>query len=127
METRTALRAQKSQYRRQQNLAMKIRRSVKGHIPRSTIRRNEQEVTSNTKNAQRATNVRSRVPEVTKFETSKINHEVVNVTRSKTSVSQQESSVAKLYRGQVVTTVEPSTDGSHTRASHADSSHQAAM
>ena len=37
-----------------------------------------------------ATNEQSRVAEVTKIETSKINHEVVNVTRSKTSDSQQE-------------------------------------
>ena len=38
---------------------------------------------------QRATNEQSRVAEVTKTVTSKINHEVVNVTRSKTSESQQ--------------------------------------
>ena len=41
METRIAFSAQNSQHRRQQ---MKFRRSAKGHLPRSTIRRNEQEV-----------------------------------------------------------------------------------
>ena len=72
---------------------MKFRRSVKGHIPRSTIRRNEQEATDNTKRTesevQRATNEKSRVAEVTQIETSKINHEVINVTRSNKSESQQ--------------------------------------
>ena len=43
------------------------------------------------------------------METSKINHEVVNVTRSKSSESQQESSAAKFYQGQVGTTSEQST------------------
>ena len=85
METRIALRAQKSQRGRHSNLAMKFSRSVKGHLPRSTRRRNKQEATM-----QRATNEQSRVAEVTKIETSKINHEVVNVTRSKTPESQQE-------------------------------------
>ena len=88
METRIALRAQKSKRRRQQNLATKFRRSVKGHFPKSTSRRSEQQVTNNTKHAQRATNEQSRVAEVTKIWTSKINHEVVNVTRSNTSESQ---------------------------------------
>ena len=41
---------------------------------------------------QRATNEQSRVAEVTKIETPKINHEVVNDTRSKTSESQPRSS-----------------------------------
>ena len=45
METRITLRAQKSQRRRQSNLAMKFRRSVKGHFLGSTSRRNEQEAT----------------------------------------------------------------------------------
>ena len=40
--------------------------------------------------AQRATNEQSRVAEVTKIESSKINHEVVNDRRSKTSEAQQE-------------------------------------
>ena len=40
--------------------------------------------------AQRATNEKSRVAEVTKIETSKIDHEVANDPRSKTSESQQE-------------------------------------
>ena len=92
METWVALREQKSQRGRQPNLATKFRRSVKGLIPRNTIRRNEQEVTNNTKHAQRATNEKSIVPEVTKTKTSKINHEVVNVTRSKSSESQPRSS-----------------------------------
>ena len=65
-----ALRAQKSQQRRQQNLATKFRRSVKERLPRSTSRRCEQEVTNNTKHAQRATNEQSRVAEVTKIGTS---------------------------------------------------------
>ena len=61
---------------------------------------------------QRATTEQSRVAEVTKTETSKINHEVVNVT-------------AKLYRGQNVTISEQSAVESHTTAFHTDS-HQAA-
>ena len=81
---------QKSQRRRQQNLATKFRRSVKAPLPRSTSRRSEQEVTNKTMHAQRATNEQSTVAEVTKIGTSKINHEVVNVTRSNTSESQQE-------------------------------------
>ena len=66
--------------------------------------------------------MKSRVAEETKIDTSKINHEVVNVTRSKSSESQQESSAAKFYRGQVVTTSEQCTEESHTRAFHAESS-----
>ena len=62
---------------------------MKEHLPRSTSRRSEQEVTNNT-HAQRATNEQYRVAEVTKIGTSKINHEVVNVTRNTTSESQQE-------------------------------------
>ena len=50
METRIALRAQKSQRRRQPNLAMKFR----GHFNRSTSRRNEQEATNNTKHGIRS-------------------------------------------------------------------------
>ena len=72
------MRAQKSQRGRQSNLTTKFRMSVKAHIPRST----ESEV-------QRATNEKSKVAEVTKIETSKINHEVINVTRSNTSESKQ--------------------------------------
>ena len=54
MDTRIALRAQKSQHGGQQNLAMNFRRFVKGHIPRSTIRGNEQEATDNTKHGIRS-------------------------------------------------------------------------
>ena len=54
--------------------------------------------------AQRATNEQPRVAEVTKIETSKINHEVVNDTWSKKLESQ------KFYRGQVVTTCEQAAD-----------------
>ena len=54
METRITLRAQKSQCGRQPNLAMKFRRSMKGHLNRSTSRRNEQEATNNTKHGIRS-------------------------------------------------------------------------
>ena len=54
METRIALRAEKSQRGRQQNIAMKFRRSVKGRCARSTSRRIEQEVTNNTKHGIRS-------------------------------------------------------------------------
>ena len=54
METRIAFRSQRSQHRRQQNLAVKFRRSVKGRCARSTIRRNEQEATDNTKHVIRS-------------------------------------------------------------------------
>ena len=60
----------------------------------------------------------SGVAEATKIGTSKINHEVVNVTRSNASESQQEVQPAKFYRGHVVTTREQSTLESHTRAFH---------
>ena len=106
---------------------MKFRKSVKAHLPRNTSRMSEQEaIRSAESEAQRAPNEKSRVTEVTKTETSKVNHGVVNVTRSKTSKSQQESSAAKFYRGQVVTTSEQSAVESHTSAFHADSSCQAA-
>ena len=52
-------------------VSAKFRRSVKEHLPRSTSRRSEQEVTNNTKHAQRATHELSRVAEVTKIGTSK--------------------------------------------------------
>ena len=50
--------------------------------PAEGVRRTESET-------QRATNEQSQVAEVTEIETSKINHEVVNDTRSETSESQQ--------------------------------------
>ena len=49
-----ALRALKSQRRRQPNLALKFRLSAKGHLPRSTSRRNEQEATDDTKHGVRS-------------------------------------------------------------------------
>ena len=61
-----------------------------------------------------------RVAEVTKTETSTRRHEEQDVGVT------AESSAAKFYRGQVVTTSEQSTVESHTRAFHADSSYQAA-
>ena len=61
METRIALRAQKSQRRRQPNLAMKFRRPVKGHFSRNSIRRNVQEATDNTKSEVQRANEKSRV------------------------------------------------------------------
>ena len=65
-------------------------------------------------------NEKSRVAEVTKTETSTRRHEEQDVGVT------AESSAAKFYRGQVVTTSEQSTVESHTRAFHADSSYQAA-
>ena len=92
METRTALRAQKSQRSRQPSLAIKFRRSVKDTFPESPAEgaSKKPQATRSTESEAQRTNEQSRVAEVTKIETSKINHEVVNVTRSKTSESQQE-------------------------------------
>ena len=54
------------------------------------------QTTRNTESgALRATNEQSRVAEVTKIETSKVNHEVVNDTRSNTSESQPRSSTGE--------------------------------
>ena len=71
------------------NLAMKFRRSGKGapsqkHQQKERARSHKQHDARNQKR-RGATNEQSRVAEVTKIQTSKINHEVVNVTRSKTS------------------------------------------
>ena len=71
---------------------MKFHRSVKGHIPEASSEgasKKLQTTRSTESEVQRATNEKSRVAEVTKTETSKINHEVINVTRSKSSESQQ--------------------------------------
>ena len=88
METRIALRAQKSQRGRKPYLAMKIRRSPKA--PAEGTSKKLQRTRSTESEVQRATNEQSRVAEVTKMETPKINHEVVKVMRSKTSEPQQD-------------------------------------
>ena len=93
METRIALRAQKSQCRRQPNLAIEVQKFSEDTFPEAPAEessKKSQTTRSTESEVQRATNEQSRVAEVTKIETSKINHEVVNVTRSKTSESQQE-------------------------------------
>ena len=100
-------------------------RSVMEHLPRSTSRRGEQEVKQQEARV-RTTNERFRVAEVTKIGTCKIDHEVVKVTRSNTSESQQEVQPRNSTEDKVVTTSEQSTVESHTKAFHAGSSYQAA-
>ena len=87
MEMRIVKRAQVLQPRRQPNPAMKFIRSVKGHFPRRARSHKQRSTESE---AQGTMNEQSRVAEVTKIETSKINDEVVNVTRNKSSESQLE-------------------------------------
>ena len=60
--------------------------------PAEEASKKSQTTRSTESEAQRATNEQSRVAGVTKIETSKINHEVVDDTRSKTSESQQRTS-----------------------------------
>ena len=111
--------------RKQPNLARKFRRSVKDQLLRSISRRSEQEVTNNMKRV-------SRLAEMTKPESIKINHEVANVMRSREIYVQPrpESSAARWHGGHAVTGSEQATvecQNSARRSSHyADRSHHSA-
>ena len=70
----------------------KVQKISEGDIPEAPSEgtSNKLQTTRSTESeVQRATNEKSKVGEVTKTDTSKINHEVINVTGSKTSESQQ--------------------------------------
>ena len=88
---------------------MKFRRSVKGHFLGNASRTNEHGIRS----AEGA-------------ERTEINHEVVIVTRSKTSGVTAGSSAAKFLQRKNVPTSGQSTVESHNRALDADSRYQAA-